>query len=350
MRKYNPLFQTANSKKNIEVVRPQIIQNTINQTSDNVVIEKLESQKILIGQDDKIVSSSYTIADIFNDVKKTLPHPMVAGSNIDIVNGVINSKMYDDTELKKYINNKEKETNDLITDLSQNTLELKNLINLKCDNMSVQQISMLEELNTLSKRQKILNSLLDDNAQYFSEENKKIYTEINDVKKNNTTMKKDINKKIKDMETDNKKNLDNMVLIINNNKDNHNKNHNDINEKLDKYVMDIDNKLKYNNELLDEKANMFYEDIQNNQSNIEEKLINNFKNMLDDVCNKYDDKLNKKDQEIAKLTKMVEALNVDIVTVKNLDPSSKNLQKIIKQLTDKVSLIDKHFKFSNSAV
>ena len=49
--------------------------------------------------------------------------------------------------------------------------------------MSVQQISMLEELNTLSKRQKILNSLLDDNAQYFSEENKKIYTEINDVKK-----------------------------------------------------------------------------------------------------------------------------------------------------------------------
>ena len=36
---------------------------------------------------------------------------MVAGSNIDIIDGVINSKMYDDAELKKYINNTEKETN-----------------------------------------------------------------------------------------------------------------------------------------------------------------------------------------------------------------------------------------------
>ena len=186
MKRYNPLFQNANNKKNIEVVRPQIIQNTINQTSDNIVIEKLQSQKILIGQDDKIVSSGYTIADIFNDVKKNLPPPMVAGSNIDIVNGVINSKMYDDAELRKHINNTEKETNDIITNLSQNYNELKKLINLKCENMSVQQISMLEELNTLSKRQKILNSLLDDNAQYFGEENKKLHTEISDVKKNNT--------------------------------------------------------------------------------------------------------------------------------------------------------------------
>ena len=139
-----------------------------------------------------------------------------------------------------------------------------------------------------------------------------------------------------------------MKLLIDNNDKNHNKNHNDMNEKLQKYSMDVDNKIEYNKELLDENANKLYVDIQNYQSNMEEKLINNFKKMLDDVCNKYDDKLQKKEQEITKLTKMVETLNVDVVSVKNLDPSSKQLQKVIKQLTDKVSLIDKHFKFTTN--
>lgn len=348
MRRYNPLFQTANSKRSVEVIRPQIIQNTINQTSDNVVIEKLNNNKILIAMDDKITSSHYDINAIFNEVYKNLPEPLVAGSNIEILNGKIHSKMYDDTDLRKHIKNTEKETNDLITDISQNTVELKKLINLKCDNLSVQQISILEELNTLTKRQKILKSLLDDNAQYFGEENRKLHTEISDVKKNTTMMKDDINKKMKEMDNDNKKCLDSMKLLIDNNDKNHNKNHNDMNEKLQKYSMDVDNKIEYNKELLDENANKLYVDIQNYQSNMEEKLINNFKKMIDDVCNKYDDKLQKKEQEITRLTKMVETLNVDVVSVKNLDPSSKQLQKVIKQLTDKVSLIDKHFKFTTN--
>ena len=72
MRRYNPLFQTANSKRSVEVIRPQIIQNTINQTSDNVVIEKLNNNKILIAMDDKITSSHYDINAIFNDVYKNI--------------------------------------------------------------------------------------------------------------------------------------------------------------------------------------------------------------------------------------------------------------------------------------
>ena len=345
MRRYNPLFQTANSKRSVEVIRPQIIQNTINQTSDNVVIEKLNNNKILIAMDDKITSSHYDINAIFNEVYKKLPEPLVAGSNIEILNGKIHSKMYDDTDLRKHIKNTEKETNDLITDISQNTVELKKLINLKCDNLSVQQISILEELNTLTKRQKILKSLLDDNALYFGEENRKLHTEISDVKKNTTMMKDDINKKMKEMDNDNKKCLDSMKLLIDNNDKNHNKNHNDMNEKLQKYSMEVDNKIEYNKELLDENANKLYVDIQNNNNEVELKIIKECKEIMNEMKDIFNTEMEKKQQEVNKL---VDKLQTDVIALQDIDPNSKNLQKVIKQLTDKVSLIDKHFKFTTN--
>ena len=349
MNRFNPLFQNANSKKNVEVVRPQIIQNTINQTNDNIVIEKLQNQKLLIGQDDKIVSSGYSITDIFNDFKQTLPPPLVAGSNIDIVNGVVHSKMYDDTDVKNIIKNNMEELNANLTDLSQNYNELKNSFDFKCDNLSKQQITLMEDVNNINKRQNVLNALLNDNNKEFSNELKANYKEIETLKKNNNISNKVINNKIVDLENDYKKSIDDLKKSINLDDKNKEKKYDFINDKLDKYNVDMNNKIEYNKELLEENANKLYVDIQNNSSNAEERILNNFKKMLEDVCNKYDAKLQKKEQEITKLSKMVETLNNDVVTVKDLDPNSKQLQKLIKKLTDKVTLIDKHFKFNNVA-
>ena len=349
MNRFNPLFQNANSKKNVEVVRPQIIQNTINQTNDNIVIEKLQNQKLLIGQDDKIVSSGYSITDIFNDFKKTLPSPLVAGSNIDIVNGVVHSKMYDDTDVKNIIKNNMEEFNANLTDLSQNYNEFKNSFDFKCDNLSKQQITLMEDVNNINKRQNVLNALLNDSNKEFSNELKANYKEIETLKKNNNISNKVINNKIVDLENDYKKSIDDLKKSINLDDKNKEKKYDVINDKLDKYNVDMNNKIEYNKELLEENANKLYVDIQNNSSNAEERILNNFKKMLEDVCNKYDAKLQKKEQEITKLSKMVETLNNDVVNVKDLDPNSKQLQKIIKKLTDKVTLIDKHFKFNNVA-
>ena len=347
MNRFNPLFQNANSKKNVEVVRPQIIQNTINQTSDNIVIEKLQNQKLLIGQDDKIVSSGYSITDILNDFKKTLPSPLVAGSNIDIVNGVVHSKMYDDTDVKNRIKNNMEEFNANLTDLSQNYNEFKNSFDFKCDNLSKQQITLMEDVNNINKRQNVLNALLNDSNKEFSNELKANYKEIETLKKNNNISNKVINNKIVDLENDYKKSIEDLKKSINLDDKNKEKKYDFINDKLDKYNVDMNNKIEYNKELLEDNANKLYVDIQNNSSNAEERILNNFKKMLEDVCNKYDAKLQKKEQEITKLSKMVETLNNDVVTVKDLDPNSKQLQKIIKKLTDKVTLIDRHFKFNN---
>ena len=347
MNRFNPLFQNANSKKNVEVVRPQIIQNTINQTNDNIVIEKLQNQKLLIGQDDKIVSSGYSITDIFNDFKKTLPSPLVAGSNIDIVNGVVHSKMYDDTDVKNRIKNNMEEFNANLTDLSQNYNEFKNSFDFKCDNLSKQQITLMEDVNNINKRQNVLNALLNDSNKEFSNELKANYKEIETLKKNNNISNKVINNKIADLENDYKKSIEDLKKSINLDDKNKEKKYDVINDKLDKYNKELNNKIEYNKELLEENANKLYVDIQNNSSTTEERILNNFKKMLDDVCNKYDATLQKKEQEITKLSKMVETLNNDVVNIKDLDPNSKQLQKLIKKLTDKVSIIDRHFKFNN---
>ena len=56
--------------------------------------------------------------------------------------------------------------------------------------------------------------------------------------------------------------------------------------------------------------------------------------------------LEDRDDKVSTLKKIVDNLYTDVITLKESNPQSKQLQKIIQQLTDKISLIDSHFKFS----
>jgi archaellum component FlaC len=53
-----------------------------------------------------------------------------------------------------------------------------------------------------------------------------------------------------------------------------------------------------------------------------------------------------RDEKIMNINKNVDNIYKDVVILKESNPQSKNLQKIIQKLTDKVSLIDSHFKFN----
>ena len=114
--------------------------------------------------------------------------------------------------------------------------------------------------------------------------------------------------------------------------------------------MDVDNKLEYNKELLDENANKLYVDIQNNNNEVELKIIKECKEIMNEMKDMFNTEMEKKQQEVNKLNKTVDKLQADVIVLQNSDPNSKNLQKIIKKLTDKISIIDKHFKFTNNSV
>ena len=117
MSKYNPLFQN-NNKKSVEVVRPQIIQNTINQTKDNIVIDKLINDKVLIGNGDKIISSQYSIKDLIKETTNLIPPPLQSGDNILIKDNKISSVRYDDTNLRQIIEDYHETHEKLISNIS----------------------------------------------------------------------------------------------------------------------------------------------------------------------------------------------------------------------------------------
>ena len=150
MSRFNPLFQ-QNTKRNVEVVRPQIIQNTIKQTNDNVVIDQLINDKILIGNDDKIISSSYSIQDIIQDAKSLIPEPLQSGNNILIKDNIISSVQYDDSILKRTIEENDKNLKYLISNVSQDTANIKELINVNSDNLSNSLLFVNEKIENIKK-------------------------------------------------------------------------------------------------------------------------------------------------------------------------------------------------------
>jgi len=98
MNRYNPLFEV---KKQEVSTQPNIIQNIIKQTQDNVIIESLSDNYILIGKNEKIVSSKYKFQDIFKELKSSFPIPLMAGENVKINNNEISVNLYNDTVLSE---------------------------------------------------------------------------------------------------------------------------------------------------------------------------------------------------------------------------------------------------------
>ena len=98
MQKYNPLFKTKHKHKE-QNLQPKVIQNIVNQTQDNVVIDKLSDNYILVGKDQKIISSQYKFQDFFKEVYSNFPIPLIQGDNVKIQNNEISVEIYDDTIL-----------------------------------------------------------------------------------------------------------------------------------------------------------------------------------------------------------------------------------------------------------
>ena len=99
MVRYNPLIQR--DTKRIEVVRPQIVNTIVKQTNDKVMIEKIDNEKILVGKDDAIGCSSYSVSSLKQEILEHIPVPLNAGSNIFIKDNLISAQQYDDAGIKK---------------------------------------------------------------------------------------------------------------------------------------------------------------------------------------------------------------------------------------------------------
>ena len=345
MMKYNPLLQSSNKKK-VEIVRPQIIQNTIKQTNDNIVIEKLVNQKLLIGHEEKIISSPYTVNDIFKELQQSIPTPLQAGSNVSITNGVVSASMYDDTDVRNEIANTQLNIQDHYTKLSQNDNDLANKMYKECEKLFNKQKGIVNEVDKVKKSQGELQEIFKDNAYQFDNDIQTNYKYIDTVKEEVMESHDVINNKIQEIQEQYDKRIDEINSRYENNREYNKQIYIDTAKKIEEIQEHTKNQQIKDMSIVSEKINNIMAQNQREFSSLEKKFDNKINNIVEFLDDKYKTKIEATNDKINKLQKTIEKLNVDIVTVKELDPNSKQLQKVIKQLTDKVSLIDKHFKFN----
>lgn len=345
MSRFNPLFQ-QNTKRNVEVVRPQIIQNTIKQTNDNVVIDQLINDKILIGNDDKIISSSYSIQDIIQDAKSLIPEPLQSGNNILIKDNIISSVQYDDSILKRTIEENDKNLKYLISNVSQDTANIKELINVNSDNLSNSLLFVNEKIENIKKESYDISEELKKTAYHYDEEIKKTNGEIEDIKGGNLIQCKIINNRIQDLEQHYIKMIEDLKTSYENDKKDYLKSYDILNIKINDIEETFKNKLEYNMVIVEEKLNNITHLNNEKINNIENKIDNKINNIAEYLTNKMMKELEERDEKALTSKKIVDNLYTDVITLKDSNPQSKQLQKIIQQLTDKVSIIDTHFKFN----
>ena len=345
MSRFNPLFQ-QNTKRNVEVVRPQIIQNTIKQTNDNVVKDQLINDKILIGSDDKIISSSYSIQDIIQDAKSLIPEPLQSGNNILIKDNIISSVQYDDSILKRTIEENDKNLKYLISNVSQDTANIKELINVNSDNLSNSLLFVNEKIENIKKESYDISEELKKTAYHYDEEIKKTNGEIEDIKGGNLIQCKIINNRIQDLEQHYIKMIEDLKTSYDNDKKDYLKSYDILNIKINDIEETFKNKLEYNMVIVEQKLNNIIHLNNEKLNNIESKIDNKINNIAEYLTNKMMKEMEDRDEKASTLKKIVDNLYTDVITLKDSNPQSKQLQKIIQQLTDKISLIDSHFKFS----
>jgi hypothetical protein len=345
MSKFNPLFQN-NNKKSVEVVRPQIIQNTITQTKDNIVIDKLINDKVLIGNGDKIISSQYSIKDLIQETKKLIPPPLQNGDNILIKDNKISSLRYDDTNLKKIIEENHKMHEKLITNISQDTTNLKNQIKANSENLLNSLNLLKKQVDEEQKKGDIIKEEIKNISQHYDKEIKINNGKINDINESNMIYIKVINNKINDLEVFYNEKLELLKTSYENDKEEYNKMYELLNKKIDDINETTKNKIEYNMEMVSEKINNINSINNEKFINFEKKIDNKINNTIEFLNKKTMKEIESRDEKIMNINKNVDNIYKDVVILKESNPQSKNLQKIIQKLTDKVSLIDSHFKFN----
>ena len=194
MVKYNPLINT--DRKKVEIVRPQIVNTNLTQSADKILIEKILDNKIMIGKDNRIICSDFSVESIKNDIMQQIPTPLQAGKNIEITDNHIHSTMYDDTILINKL-----DTLKTITDNNRTKIEgmLGNI-----------ETKHTQDHNTLCKQ---VQDLYDRNSGNLEVLNKyttetdlfktRTIKDLNSIKADIDTVNKAVDKNRRDIETNN---------------------------------------------------------------------------------------------------------------------------------------------------
>tara|TARA_Y100000361_G_scaffold61774_1_gene54253 strand:+ start:230 stop:1276 length:1047 start_codon:yes stop_codon:yes gene_type:complete len=345
MVKYNPLINT--DRKRVEIVRPQIINTSIHQSADKLLIDKLENDKIMICKDDRITCSAFSIESIKNDIMQQIPTPLQAGRNIEITDNQINSTMYDDTMLINKL-----DTLKTITDNNRTKIEgmLGNI-----------ETKLTQDQNTLSKQ---VQDLYDRNSGNLEVLNK--YTTETDLFKTRTikdlqsvkadidTVNMAIDKNRKDIETNNLE----LIALVETTVSNTSGVFEKIEAGMIENTKDMDVKIKqsFNNCIgeynkLDNKVDNQISGLKVLIQGIEPIILARVEKVMEDKKKEMDKKITENTKtlqtEMVKMNKNMEQMNQELQEIKTANPNSKEFSRIVKKLTTQMAEIQSAFNFKH---
>ena len=348
MQKYNPLFKTKYKHKE-QNLQPKVIQNIVNQTQDNVVINKLSDNYILVGKDQKIISSQYKFQDFFKEVYSNFPIPLIPGGNVKIQNNEISVEIYDDTILlDNYTkcHNEISEINNNIDRISDHIVAVSAYMNVLPDKYNDKICKLKKNQEDLILKSEEYNNKTDllrtkDQEKYllfFNELDEK----IDEIKKNIDISEQLNNQTCNDLlqkynvlqDSFEKLHMNNTLL------------QNKINKEMKKNYETLEKKLTIQQNKFDSKYIDLCTNVTNNYSQMQENFYEKLEQKFLTMEKTNNIELASNQEEIQKLRNYINNVNQSVVLLKDSDPNSKILQKTIKVLTDKISKIDKYFKKS----
>ena len=343
MVKFNPLLQSK--KESVSIIRPQVVHNIVKQSEDKIIIDKLVDNKILVGKDNSVLSSKYSIQDLVSNLENKIPKPLIAGSNIVIEEGIINSILYDDAGIKQTIFENTDILNQKIEDVNESIRELKK--NIETVDKSSKN-SLLNLTNRFTGSLEKIDSINQEHKQTATNtinEMKQVFVEIDKLKDSNQLISKNLDHQMKEVQDKidmNEEQVDSKFLQLNSNLS--------ISVKVvEKSVNDYIEANK--KEILDTKKNTIdnLADLKLNVIDIIREIRSNCSDSIEQVKSEVSEsisEINKKHKvELEKLGTDIISLKTQIQDLKVCNPNSVEFSKTLKTLNDKINAIDKKFKF-----
>ena len=348
MVRYNPLIQR--DTKRIEVVRPQIVNTIVKQTNDKVMIDKIDNEKILVGKDDAIGCSSYSVSSLKQEILEHIPVPLNAGSNIFIKDNLISAQQYDDAGIKKSLQGMEAQLN---TTRQEFTTQL-NLINQAKDDL-VQNTKGLEgkltdlyDLNSgniemVGKHKANLDAHKTETVKQLEQLDEKLnnYLKIND----------EIQHKIENSH------LESIKLL-----EQHTTQMSKVLEGVDKKIeAGAENSKVQVEEIYDKCADLVTKadikasnqtaQVREDMKGIESVVLAKVEKLMANKSKEIEQKLSDSEKRVntanAKIQKNMEQMNQELQVVKDANPNSKEFSRVIKKLTGQMTEIQSAFNFKH---
>lgn len=345
----NLLSGRSSSKKryNDKPNTPTVI--NVQPISDVVLIEPIIPGNIIVGHENGLKSSDVSIDNILNKMRGIIPPPLKSGNNVKIVDNKINAVMYDDSCIRDEI---DKNYHTLTATIGENHKYCKS----SNDDIYVVMNKLAGNYKQVCEQYKELSNKYNSNIEHCNERHIesnvmfgktiiKMSDEISDTKiecndkliefqEHINTISDQIEILRGTIDENAKKSKTSVICLNDKSKMLDNKVDIEISKIQDTHQTEIDDLKKQLKEQVDYNAKL-YEELSNMSSRFNVVVDSKIEKIISNQDVKLNEFIKSNNVITYNMQQTIDNLLIQIHKLENINPDSKTVQKLIKQLTSK---------------